>query len=356
MKSLLLIILFYFFSTNYSYAHQSSTAYLSINDKNGSVSGTLQIRFFDLDKKLGIDENQDGKLIWGETLSNNKTIKNYLLNNFSLFSGETDCQIIFSNKWQVNNFFNEGYLYLPIDTNCTNAENLKITYSAFFDDIKNHKLLIDSSLNQQQTNYLIKSNQQEVNIQTSNNWLTTVKDFTLEGIIHIWIGLDHILFLFCLLFACTLAKENKSYLRSVLIIVSLFTIAHSITLTAMALGWIQFSSKWIEAGIAATVLFSALNNIIQISKRIYLLTFSFGLLHGLGFASVLGELGIPSSQPWLAVAFFNIGVELGQVMIVLLILPLLIFVRKLSKHYQLWLKTGSGIIALISVYWLFQRL
>jgi hydrogenase/urease accessory protein HupE len=337
-------------------AHELSTSYLTIKDSEETINGEIQLRFLDIERKLEIDANEDGKLTWGETLAHQEQISLFLTNSLQLKASGTTCTISPDKQWKVDGHLNENYLVIPFNTNCDHAEKLTIHYSGFFDQDSNHKLLVNASINNQLFNGLINKDQQEITLGKNNSWLTTAKDFTIEGIIHIWIGIDHILFLLCLLLACTLYKQNKQYFSSILIIVSLFTLAHSITLTAMSLGWIQFSSRWIEVGIAATVLFSALNNIIQMSKRVYLLTFCFGLLHGLGFASVLGELGIPNYQPWIAVVFFNLGVEIGQVAIVLMILPLLILARRLVSNFQFWLKMGSAIIALISINWVFQRI
>jgi hypothetical protein len=356
MKSLIAFILINIFFIHSSYGHQLSTAYLKLSDEKESINGELQIRLIDLERKFNLDTNSDGQLTWGETLVSKELISSYFYNVLKFFSAQSNCQSQLMSNWQIDKHFNESYLVLPFNTNCKSNSDLSLAYSGFFDQDTNHKLLIDADIQNQRSNLLINQNNKEVALSSDKSWLETATTFTLEGIIHIGIGYDHILFLLCLLLACTFNKENKNYKLSILTIVSIFTLAHSITLTTTALGWVEFSSRWIEAGIAATVLFSALNNIFKFSKRLLLLTFSFGLLHGFGFASVLGELGIPTDQAWLAVLFFNVGVELGQIIIVLLLMPALMYIRKLAINFQFWLTAGSGLIALISTYWLLQRL
>jgi len=114
----------------------------------------------------------------------------------------------------------------------------------------------------------------------------------------------------------------------ILVVVTAFTLAHSVTLAATALNWIQVSSAWVEVGIAISVLAAALNNIFPLVKKLTLVTFGFGLLHGMGFAGVLGELGLPSDQKLLTVLAFNLGVEFGQLGIILAALPIMVLINK----------------------------
>ncbi|HEY0894444.1 MAG TPA: HupE/UreJ family protein, partial [Cellvibrio sp.] len=184
------------------------------------------------------------------------------------------------------------------------------------------------------------------------------------GMVHIWIGIDHILFLLSLMLTCVLVRRGNQWfaqasIKRILInttwIVTAFTLAHSITLSATALGLIQFSSQWVEVGIAISVVLVALNNIYPLVTRLGWLTFGFGLLHGMGFAGVLGELGLPADQQLLTVLAFNLGVEIGQMAIVLLLLPLFIFVRNQIWYARYALTGTSVVIALVAMQWVVDR-
>jgi hypothetical protein len=186
-----------------------------------------------------------------------------------------------------------------------------------------------------------------------------------QGAIHIWIGLDHILFLLSLLLTCALVRRDKKWeanpnLRDIFFrtvwIVTTFTLAHSITLSATALNIIHLPSRWVEVGIAVTVALAALNNIFPIVVRLGWLTFGFGLLHGMGFAGALGELGLPADQQALTVLAFNIGVELGQIAIVLAVLPLLILTRKYYWYSRYSMTALSAVIVLIAMQWTIERI
>lgn len=177
-------------------------------------------------------------------------------------------------------------------------------------------------------------------------------EFFRLGVEHIVTGYDHLLFLFALLIT---AKG----VRPVLKIITSFTLAHSITLAFSAFGFVSVPSRWIEPLIAGTIVFVAFQNLARRDRpgeRVGL-TFVFGLIHGFGFASVLQEMGISSLGPlaWRALAGFNLGVELGQIAIASVVLPLVWSLRSRTDYERAWTPTVSSLIALAGAYWFFER-
>ena len=145
-------------------------------------------------------------------------------------------------------------------------------------------------------------------------------------------------------------------LAPVLGIVTAFTVAHSITLGLAAAGLVSLPAAFIEPAIAATIVLAALDNLRPIfpGPR-WLVTFAFGLVHGFGFAGVLGELNLPALQFAWALLQFNLGLELGQVAIVLA-LSLLLFALRAHRHYPRWAITGGSAAALLTgALWFVQR-
>jgi hypothetical protein len=133
-------------------------------------------------------------------------------------------------------------------------------------------------------------------------------------------------------------------------------LAHSITLTLAALQVLVLPSRWIESAIAASVALAALNNIWPLVRgKRWLAAFAFGMLHGFGFAGVLGELGLPQEARVLALAAFNIGVELGQLAIVAVFVPLAYALRSTWLYRQLMVRGGSACIAVLALVWLAER-
>jgi hypothetical protein len=142
----------------------------------------------------------------------------------------------------------------------------------------------------------------------------------------------------------------------VLKVVTAFTVAHSITLTLAVLGLVSLPSRLVESVIAASVMLAALNNLRgTVARRRWVMAFAFGLVHGFGFASVLADLGLPQGALALALAGFNIGVELGQLAIVAAFLPLAFALRGTAFYRLGVLQLGSAVVALLAAWWLVER-
>ena len=189
--------------------------------------------------------------------------------------------------------------------------------------------------------------------------------FTWEGVWHIWIGIDHILFLVALLLPSVLRLENgkwvpvsnfKSAFYNLLKVVTAFTIAHSITLTLATLDIVTLPSKWVETVIALSVVLAALNNIYpMVSDRVWTVALGFGLIHGFGFANVLADLDLPTGTLAVALLSFNIGVELGQLAIVFVLFPVIFLLRTQAFYQPIKLRLGSTVIAAIACAWIVDR-
>ncbi len=189
--------------------------------------------------------------------------------------------------------------------------------------------------------------------------------FTWEGVWHIWIGIDHILFLLALLLPAVLHYENgrwhpvgsfRQALINVLKVVTAFTVAHSVTLSLAALHLVTLPAKLVESVIALSVLLAALNNIWPVVRdRAWMVAFGFGLIHGFGFANVLADLALPAGTLAIALVSFNVGVELGQLAIVAVFFPLAFLVRRRGFYQPVKLRLGSALISAVAIGWIVQR-
>jgi len=184
-----------------------------------------------------------------------------------------------------------------------------------------------------------------VNSDGNSSWFAFFK----LGALHILTGYDHLLFLFALLL-------RKQTLKQYIAIVTAFTIAHSITISLSVLDIISLPSLFVEVMIALSIIYVALENIFRKEvKYRWGLTFAFGLIHGLGFASILKEMNLESSQLLKALFNFNVGIEVVQILLVLAVLPLLKYMQKLNNARQL-VTYGSVLIAVMGGYWMIERL
>ncbi|NOU23377.1 MAG: HupE/UreJ family protein [Methyloglobulus sp.] len=183
---------------------------------------------------------------------------------------------------------------------------------------------------------------------------STFVDFLKLGIEHILTGYDHLLFLFSLLVV------TRNFWPAIKII-TFFTIAHSITLALAGLNVVDIPSSIVEPLIAVTIIYVGLENIFRgdkvSTKQRCMLTFFFGLIHGFGFASVLREMGISSIETGILVPLFsfNLGVELGQITVASLILPLLWWIHRQENLSQKLVPVGSILTCMAGGYWLFER-
>lgn len=178
-------------------------------------------------------------------------------------------------------------------------------------------------------------------------------DFLLLGIRHILTGYDHLLFLFGLL----IVSRN---VRSAALLITCFTVAHSLTLALSTFNVVSLQSRIVEPAIAASIVYVGLENLYRGKTLDYrwILTFLFGLVHGLGFASVLREMGVAHTGVKAAIPLiaFNSGVELGQLCIAVIILPLIWRLRRHLTLFRVALPACSILIVLAGGYWFFERI
>ncbi len=176
--------------------------------------------------------------------------------------------------------------------------------------------------------------------------------FLYAGVEHIMTGYDHLCFLLAVILWAT-------RIWPVVKIVTAFTVSHSVTLSLAALQVVNLPSAWTEIAIALSIIYVAIENFFtrKVDNRWHD-TFFFGFIHGFGFASGLIEIGVPQRAIVPALASFNIGVEIGQIGVVLVVLPLLLLIDKLfnkGERSPRLVYVGSGIVAMFGCYWLLVR-
>lgn len=183
---------------------------------------------------------------------------------------------------------------------------------------------------------ILKPDQPWVSIEGQRSAWQVAWDYTLLGIEHILSGIDHLLFVLALLLIV-------SGVRRLVWTVTSFTLAHSITLAAATLGWVWVPGPPVEAVIALSILFLA-SELVKINRGEqsltarypWLVAFTFGLLHGFGFAGALTQVGLPQNEIPLALLMFNVGVELGQLMFVMLMLGIIVALGRLRVQWPDW--------------------
>jgi HupE / UreJ protein len=358
-----------------AWAHKPSDSYLTLRAEAASpvVKVRWDIALRDLDYVLALDRDGNGELTWGEVKQRSAEITALATGQLKLSAQDQACSLTSTGPLMLETHSDGTYAVLSLDAACASAaslaDGLKASYALFFDVDPTHRGLVQWSApgaeSPQALIFSVDSAEQTLSGTPATAW-ETLRQYVIEGVWHIWIGFDHILFLLALLLPSVLVRRNGQWtgapglggaVKEVLKVVTAFTIAHSITLSLAALEVVTLPSRLVESVIAASVVLAALSNLRgTIENRRWVMAFIFGLIHGFGFASVLADLGLPQDALVIALIGFNVGVELGQLAIVAVFLPLAYTLRE-TRFYQVGvLKGGSVLVAILAGWWLIERM
>ena len=385
--------LFVFTVPVYVQAHAPNQSYIFFYIYENEIDGIVEITTDDINRVLHLGLTQDMSL---EELSPYlPQVEDYVLKKIAFSSADGSHTIRFTKTtlFDGGSLGNYVQLHFSLEGLTRVPDNLDIRYEILFDEDPTHQGLIVIAEhwkagvinNEAMVSLIFDANDRERTLAIAEGSL--FQGFAMMvnlGIHHIWIGIDHILFLLALILPSVLRRlitEEKLALATVpqngflsgisshwrpvenfkpafiyiVKIVTCFTIAHTITLSLAALDIFSLPSRIVESIIALSIALAALHNIYPIFKgNDWLIAFGFGLFHGFGFASVLGEIGLGSHYLTLTLFGFNLGVEIGQVVIICLIFPVLYLLRNL-KLYPKFLFSGSVLLILISLYWFTER-
>lgn len=383
-------LLFLFFAVLFpltAHAHEPDHSYLYMRIYGEGIGGRVEVSGADLNKVLGLSVNEE--LQENELRQYLPKIQEYIKSKIKFSSGNTNYSIEFTDPEILS--LDEELDFLQCHFNLAGVkqlpEKLGIEYHLFLDEIDTQKgvLIIEYNwkagiVNNQAmiTNIFGGDNRKEQLVLAEKGLLKGFWALVKLGVWHIWIGLDHILFIVALILPAVVRRREEglgligladdSYSKQwmpvskfkpaffyILKIITFFTVAHSITLALAALEVVTLPSRIVETIIAFSIALAALHNITPIFKaKEWVIAFVFGLFHGFGFASVLGEKGLSGDFMVLSLLGFNIGVELGQVLIICMVFPVLYLIRSL-KIYPKILVYGSVLLILIALYWTIER-
>lgn len=358
-----------------AWSHATGENYVWLNIAEGRIDGRFEVRLEDLRAKLGLELSSDADEARAQVQDAAPLIQDYIRERFGITAAGSPRPIEFTrtdlleSEW-FGHFAQLYYQTAPFDV----PQQLTVRNQLFFEDDPFHRSLLlverdDSSGKEYGGEFTAlvfspANGEQELDF-TNIRGLLSKKQFVWQGMLHIWVGIDHILFLIALLLPAVLTRDKdtwvpvddfKTALWNIVKIVTVFTIAHSITLSLAALEIVQLPSRLVESVIALSIILVALNNVFpRYREGTLLIVFVFGLFHGLGFASVMG--GLPFRMQdlvWVMIAF-NVGVEIGQIVIVSAIVPLIYWARHQNFYRRHVPVYGSLALAVVAAYWLMER-
>lgn len=349
-------------------AHTLSVAHLDValGAAGEPMQVELDLALRDLALALPLDANRDEQVTWGELNDIADQVETLAISGMSLSSSGGACRLE-PTGLATRRYAEGAYATLRMQVRCPAGAEVALHYSLLMARDPQHRAVVTVRRGPQVSTFIARAGGERivfgVDPRGSSRPFT---EFLREGIHHILIGYDHLAFLISLLLPAALvrvqrewkpATEFRSTFLHVLGLVTAFTVAHSITLSLAALGWVTPVSRWIEAAIAASVLLAALNNLWPlVTRRLWAVGFAFGLIHGFGFAGALGELGLPDGARLWALLGFNLGVEIGQLAVVCMLLPALFAVRRQAWYPKALMPAASIAIAALAAWWLWQRL
>jgi len=347
-------------------AHKASDSYLNLDVKGERIEGRWDIALRDLELAVGLDADGDGQLTWDEVRARHDAIAAYALTHLKLRAGGADCPLQVTRQL-VDEHTDGAYTVLMLAGACAApVDTLTVGYTLLADLDPQHRGLLALRHGGATSSSILGPDNAQPTLRVAEPapW-RQFGEYVRQGTWHIWIGIDHILFLLSLLLPAVLLYREREWVGrerfrdavlDVVRVVTAFTLAHSLTLSLAALGVLSLPSRLVESAIAASVIVAALNNLRPLYQRgRVLFAFGFGLLHGFGFASVLADLGLPRDALLLSLVGFNVGVELGQLAIVAVFLPLAYRLRNGLFYQRVVMVGGSVAIAVLAGIWLLER-
>jgi HupE/UreJ protein len=347
-------------------AHIASNGFLSLEAGRSQISGVLELAIRDGELAVGLDHDGDGKVTWGELRASQAALQAYVLGHLRLAGNDGQCRMEFS-PLQVNERVDGNYVWLPFTAHCDGAfKRLSIDYRVLDEEDPSHRGLLTLSANGETQTAVLggASTLRLFELDHPSPWLAFT-EYLRAGVWHIWSGIDHLLFLLSLLLPAVLVRLQNRWeavpmaapaFASIVKVVTAFTLAHSITLSLAAFDVIRLPGRLTESVIAASIIVAALNNVFpRVTQERWRIAFAFGLLHGFGFASVLAEMGLPRGARLVSLVAFNLGVEAGQLAVVLAVMPVAYLLRSTAFYRRGVMPWGSSAIAALALVWFVQR-
>ena len=351
-----------------AFAHSTSTSYLLIDAPraDGPVEVRWDLAIHDIVWNVLIDQDYDGVVTWQEIRdSRARYIEPAVLGQLSLQRGGAACKlrvtdIALAERAGLN------HLSVVFGASCAKAGLLVVGGPLFLSGDASQRVLVSLTRGKSQLAGVIGAETPSwAEPERPSAWASFAR-FVGEGVWHVLIGYDHIAFVLLLLLPSVLrsvdgrwqgATRLSEVTRDIVTIVTAFTVAHSTTLALAVTGTVHLPTQPIEVAIAASIAFAAGINLLPRLSRLRLpLAFGFGFVHGFGFANALGEIDAGGTTLLPLLAGFNIGVEIAQLAIVALVLPLIYLARGTRWYATGVMPLGSCALGAAGVVWLLQRI
>jgi hypothetical protein len=341
-------------------AHMGSTKYLFVTLTPDGASVLVEVDRIDVGYELDLDdpESEDDAAL----LARSDDIGRWLAGAITLRDAGGACTAEASPASVAVREASGGPVVRVVLTYAcpTPRTELVLHDEAVFAGDPQHEALVRIEGHEASAALVLRRGRQDARLGDAPSTLAVMRTFLVEGALHLVTGYDHILFLITLLLASgelAARKGARFALRDVAVVVTGFTLGHTVTLIAAALDVVTLPSRLVESAIALSIAIVAVWNLVRSEARAGLpwVAFAFGLVHGFGFSSVLRDLVLPAGDRVAALLSFNLGIELAQLGIVVLAIAPLAWAGRERWYRRVVIQGGSVAITLIALHWLFER-
>ncbi len=337
-------------------AHLGSTKYLVVERTEGGARVEVAIDAIDASMEVGLGPDPDVPAL----LARSDAVRGWVREGIAVRGAGGPCSAEASGL-ESHERDGRPFLELTLTYTCpAPVEGLTLRDDTVFSDDPQHEAFVHLRWSGETDARILRRGDREIALGQSRPAWWLAATFVWEGALHLATGYDHVLFLLSLVLAAGLVavrEGTRRALRDVAVLVTSFTVGHSVTLIAAALGVVVLPSRLVESVIAASIIAVAAMNVWKPEARRSMpwLAFVFGLVHGFGFSSVLAEYGLPSGHRVLALLSFNVGIELAQLAFVALVLGPLAWAARFDGYRNVVVRGGSVVIGMLAAVWLAER-
>ena len=321
------------------------------------MSLRVESDLLDWQQVINFDIDENGEVTWEEINFNSAAVSSYVQSRFVIKNGMDSCMILPANKFSgIRN--REALIFAVMDftVECkTQLTEVAIKAQLFQEIDPDHRMILNTNATENGSLTVLQSGYNKIYFSHSSN-LAAFTSFSLEGVRHIFKGYDHLAFLLLLLLPLTRMRVKRDQFLKATGIVTAFTLAHTITLTMASSGQLNLPAGPVELVIALSVVLAAILNIVKPKQGAgWIIAFAFGLVHGFGFAGALAELSGGQGNHLVSLIGFNLGVEFGQLLVVCLVFPVLLYLSTKRYFSKTMVPVMSMFVAVLGASWAIER-
>ena len=331
------------------HAHQGSLAFWTIETGPEDIDSKIVVSLLDLNFLEQLDRDRDGLLDYDEVVAKQVLVEEKVLQHFVIRNDEQEG----TSEVRDLRVLKSGNLELSVRHRFgSRLGTLEIESTLFELTDDQHQTLCRVGTEGEFTEYMLNVRNPVERIEILQGWpgvIQRMSRFLKLGVEHIFTGYDHLAFLLGLIVL-------GGPLSGLVGVVSSFTVAHSLTLILATLDIVVLPTQFVETAIALSICYIALENMfVREIKYRWVITFFFGLIHGFGFSNILREMELPRKGLFTSLLSFNLGVEIGQVLVILMLFPLIFYISRKPWH-SLAITLASSIILALGGFWFVERI